>query len=574
MHSKSMCHLFFLLFAFISPVFLANIQQRFETDLFVLESQFSSDQSFASQIKQATEAIVSMKDTLQKTDHLLSDKTLLKRLVEGLNSALSTSEIILNSSSTDLLAGLHNLVREIFYLRPILGPHMMDNYESFEFLKRCLNLLFTYGIPSVEVNSLRSVEDDQSLLPILEYIGTFMASNQTVLDAGFISRTFLYYASCASQLNLLEEMVMTDLPFESLKFMHSKRPTSCVNDFILWNRIFFSKLHIIYENRADDPNNVKMLLELAKLIDQERDIDWVIGIFSAANIAECIYSRQNLFMIIAGNLKKFITIYTERFNSCLDSLGSVNSQRLLKMMTETELKRQQISVTLKTQALAQSVVDNSILSDEASYLKLELLLEQINEIELKVVKKEHSIQIAKILKEQFINLYSKYISNRLDGYLAVINAFIPILLKLEGFDSQSLEMARSVSRLMSAYLADHSESIKQIDLCDIRFYLEKFHGEILHKSEVPFFFSIMIKNWNISLDHFRPMMMTIDRMGWYRDEIAIEHTQQRILKYLKSPRKSREDLEHLNEFIDFLVSERKCLSKTEEALMREAIQQK
>ena len=466
----------------------------------------------------------------------------------------------------DLLSSLYGFFSVLFN-----NDYFTDD-EMFDYFIKAVNRLIRNGqIGYTYYNLIKyDFKKDADVIQIVYYLALFFNASERLVGIEPLIQFFFHFLKIAASrghfLAIFESQ--PNMAVDCLKFIHRYAPIigAYYSD---WNSLYFKYIHTIFENHLNE-TDVKILLDLTKEVKEENDVDWVVGIFSASNLANFIYSTPKLLASALDTMAKLQVSFTLRFQSCLQTLGPKAGDKLSSHIQERETKKAQIYTVLEARKLLPRFKNSSA----GSYKDLADALTGMNALKLELLKPEDASSIGNVALESFLSLYDEFQISYSEIILTLLNEFIPILLKLQQVDADNHDKLREVVVLFSDRLAiKFAQRTEEIQLNEIGPLINQYRGEIfLDSGEKAYHLSKFFMFWKLNAFGMRVVIDFITQIGWYSEEIFINNLLLRVSKFsimkgINDPAEAAD----LEQIIDYFYTDMRILSKTQRLALLQLI---
>ena len=458
----------------------------------------------------------------------------------------------------DLLSSLYG-----FFLVLFDNDYFTDD-EMFDYFIKAVNRLIRNGQTGYTYYNLirYDFKNDANVIQIVYYLALYFQAEERLVGIEPLLQFFFHFLKIAESRGHFRAIFESqpNMAMDCLKFIHRYAPITG-EYYSDWNSLYFKYIHTVFENHLNE-TDVKILLDLAKEVKEENDVDWVVGIFSASNLANFIYSTPKLLASALDIMAKFQVNFTLRFQSCLQTLGPKAGDKLSRHIQERETKKAQIYTVIEAKKLLPRFKNSAA----GSYKELAEALAGMNALKLEILKPEDASSIGQVVLEDFLSLYDEFQISYKDNILALLNEFIPILLKLQQVDADNHDKLREVVVLFSDRLAlKYAQRTEEIQLNEIGPLINQYRGEIfLDASEKAYHLSKFFMFWKLNAFAMRVVIDFTAQIGWYSDEIFINNllfraTKFSVMKGINDP----DEAVDLEQIIDYFYTDMGILSKTQ-----------
>ena len=464
---------------------------------------------------------------------------------------------------------IHEILSKVYGLSSAFTQNHSED-ELIKFFHSAIECIFNNGtdwsFPELSINP----KNNATILETVEFIGEFCKNGDLLKGREAVMNFYFYYAEMAQTRGLIESLVNAEHPIACLLFINKYKEFTEQIHF-QWVRLYFPYIHKVFNGHTSEPSKINVLLDFCKIFRFEGDVDWAILIFSANNIADVIYVNPPLLAKALDILIFMRENFAERFASCVKLLGSRRSNKLLNEMEKRSLKKRQIKTALSVKKLLPNLKLTAGIPIEESLKKWQKTLEEMNKISLKDLSPEDTKSIGTVIKTSFEDLYSDYQENPMDQIIHVLNAYIPLNVKLDVFKTIGLSLARDISSKYANILAtEFAQRENETNLRDFAEFLDIFHGEVFDFEELVFQLNKFTKYWKLNTFGFKEFVKFLTTINWFHERLVVLNVQQRIICFLNSERDENQRTGIL-ELVDYLETDLKALTKTEANLLRRSL---
>ncbi|NBO25099.1 MAG: hypothetical protein EBU93_07720, partial [Chlamydiae bacterium] len=298
-------------------------------------------------------------------------------------------------------------------------------------------------------------------------------------------------------------------PMTSFSFIYANK-SQLVDRFASWIEIFAFIIDKVFDGfLEEDPSRIRAFFELSKTINQEEDIDYVISIFSAANVFKFIRSQPEIYDEGIELLTFLKTKFPHRLLLALSWLGDRSSILISDMkMKENTFSNSSNDDNSKSSTSTLSIHDEEIrtrvaftvhatkLKNFLQISKVDFNVEVISDIKRRLLEfsadkvnllpVELRESLANLFENKFLAYYEiAYAQAKPLQFLYFPGTFIKVLKYLDCFKSADLrEKARRIFDESYANIISKLENRKtHVFLFDISNYFEEFYHHLLDERE-------------------------------------------------------------------------------------------
>lgn len=457
------------------------------------------------------------------------------------------------------------LLSELYGFAEILFDEQVFNeYQLFEYFIKAVNRIMKDGYYGDSYESLVSYvfTKPEKLIKCI-YFFTYYYDNEDLEGVEPLMHFLFRYLNEAKNRNLLVAAMNNcpEIAFKSLKFIH-KHKSIIGKYFVNWNEIFFKYIRDTFSNHMNE-DDVKLLLELAKEIKTEDQIDWVVKIFQTSLIANFCSSNEKLLPLAVDILVKIKSKFPEKFNNLMGGLGKKTLEKFSKHIKKHEERKVQIGIVVEARLLLPKLkrTDGPNPYDQWGAALLGLKALKLGGLPIADAK-----NLGERIYNTFLSLYEDFKASNDDQILIILNCYIEVCQKLGFTPIDSVLKFREVVILFTDRLAKEFHiRTDEIQFEELKSYLRDYHCDVFFdRSESALHLSKFFQFCKINKFNMRVFIEFTSRLGWFSPEVAINNLIYRVdvfawMKVANEPG----DEEELEQIIDYFYNELKILSKTQ-----------
>lgn len=470
---------------------------------------------------------------------------------------------LVNESNTEL----HKLAADLYDFVELFRSSLGEEH-GIDYLLKCLESIFTYGTNWTATKLLLDPKNESDLFRIINFTIPFLVKTEAHFDKDAVMFYYLNYCNLAISRGRIDVLVSESHPMAALLYIRDNN-LNVHEHFRLWLRVFFRGIHTIFNRFENDTEIINILLEMAKKLDCEDDLDWVIGIFSAQNLFTVIKSTQSLQTIAVEILKSAETKFPKQFALCLKFLGSKRAEQVREMMQEQSFRKQQVIAAVTVRRLLpllQAAAEKPVKEAYESYSQV---LEKIDKADLAILAEKDNEIIGQAILNAFNSLYDTKTGEVEE--LLLLNTFVPIITKLGLIES---DMFMKLQRIVINFIGNCSKdfatfSSREVTLIDVGNHLQNFHGVVFREpAALTLHLVKFTKHWKMNLFTLKVFKDLITNLNWYHHDILRANVQQRILKFMQENINSEVEQLEIGEIVEYLGTEIGILTKTEHEIYK------
>lgn len=457
------------------------------------------------------------------------------------------------------------LMADVNEFIPVLfDSKALSEEEKFEIFILASLELFTNG-PFIRESPLPSLlekfNDSKLLLKSICFFLMYMRVDAKVINHKDLIEFFFSAAKIVTERNFTFASIVDDVKVGNscLSFIHKHKLLFAGNKYFrLWKKYFFEE-HLNFNE-----SELKMIFDFGSEIDDLKDIEIFVLLFSSNNNFNLIFSKPDLMETALNVLVQIHDNYNEGLLSLANTLP-FNIRNVL--LARVNSKAASFKACSLLSCLKEMVLNESEFS-LANFKKLKTALIAMAEVQFNLLKAEEVQGINVLLIEKFSLLYDNYLIDSNEDKLFLLNFFVPIIAKLSKNNIsdqvylKAVDVTCKVSDIFERYLGGQIDKISTTEFLKIS---SCFHGEIFRNSQDSALnFLKFFKYWKFSASQFKDFYRFMPLGTGLTDSIFILNLLHRI-KTLKNNQENLdlEEIHKIPEIINFFYQDLNILSKTQ-----------
>ena len=483
------------------------------------------------------------------------------------NISVISEFISLRTPAIKLLSCLYGFARYLF------NDEIFTEDEIFEFFIKASNRLFMDGYNGISFTYLLSYnfKSTEIITQLVIFCALYFKNyDDHILGIEPLLCFFFRFLKIAQDKELIVSIMNScpEMAMECLQFIHNHKKEFS-SFFREWNIAYFRHIAKIFHDEIEE-SKIRMFLDFGKNIWHESDLDWIVGIFSAKNIADYIYSKPLLLGYTLEILIDLEKNYPSRFSSCLGTLGPNQGANLITRMSEHASVKAHAFTALEIEKLLPRLQKKEGVSESVAYSDWETALRFMACLDVNFLTPEDRAATVEIVEKSFLKLFDEYsaCSHDDESILVVLNCYIAVLCKM---GNMSLDIYIKVVQIASLF-ADHLsrrfalKSDTDIKLNEIGLFLQDFRGEVFPDCEIAAFnLSKFVMFWKLNLFAMKVFIDFVTDLNWFTNDVIINNLIFRVNKFAMAPLNGGgwDEAEELKEIIFYFGNELQIISKTQ-----------